>query len=370
MSRSVVASVMVLVSPALAGPLAPPAGPVGPTYKTLAEVQPRTAINPTNTPGDSGAVYRITQPGSYYLTGPITGAPSKSGILIAASDVDIDLAGFAVRGVVGAFNGITTQTAQSNIAIRNGTITGWPFSAVSVNASGGGANSVVEDLRCTSNGGQNIVVGANSRVARCAVANAGSYGIYAAAGGGVIESCTVTTAVSFGIIGISNCVVRDCIVSSVPGGSGILVSGGGVVDNCSVSGCGTGIYVESGALATHCTVRSNSGEGFFANAGSSVIACVAAGNGTGTALGAGIHTFGIDNRVEANNLTGNFRGIKGEGTGNLIVRNSASGNSIANWDIGAGNFGLFVNATSGGAFVGAAGGAALGSTDPWVNFSY
>ena len=56
----------------IAGPLTPPAGPVGPTYKTLSEVEPRTALNAANTPGDASNLFIISQPGSYYLTGPIS----------------------------------------------------------------------------------------------------------------------------------------------------------------------------------------------------------------------------------------------------------------------------------------------------------
>ena len=52
-------------SPAFSGSLTPPAGPVAPTPGP----EPRIAINATNTPGDADSVYRIAQPGSYYLTG-------------------------------------------------------------------------------------------------------------------------------------------------------------------------------------------------------------------------------------------------------------------------------------------------------------
>src|SRR5437868_1893082 len=55
----------------VAGPLNPPAGPVAPSYKTLTEVEPRIAVNATNTPGNSAYSYRITQQGSYYLTGDV-----------------------------------------------------------------------------------------------------------------------------------------------------------------------------------------------------------------------------------------------------------------------------------------------------------
>ena len=87
-----------------AGPLNPPAGPVTSTYKTLTEVEPRIAINATNTPGDaigdpSPSLFKITQPGSYYLTGNITGVEDTHGIEIVASGVTLDLNGFDLLGV-------------------------------------------------------------------------------------------------------------------------------------------------------------------------------------------------------------------------------------------------------------------------------
>src|SRR5262245_16845588 len=114
-----------------AGPLNPPLGGVAGTYKTLTEVEPRTAISPANTPGDADSVYRIAQPGSYYLTGNITGVTGKAGIEIAANNVTLDLGGFTLSGVSGALSGVTAPSIQTNITIRGGIIAGWPQSGVS-----------------------------------------------------------------------------------------------------------------------------------------------------------------------------------------------------------------------------------------------
>src|SRR5437868_7397499 len=94
---------------ALAGPLNPPAGPVTSSYKTLTEVEPRTAINAANTPGDSFSVFKITQPGSYYLTSGFAGVTGKTGILIASGGVTLDLNGFTIR--LGD-SGVTCSTAS------------------------------------------------------------------------------------------------------------------------------------------------------------------------------------------------------------------------------------------------------------------
>lgn len=63
-----------------AGDLNPPAGPVSPTHKTLTEIEPRTAISMANTPGDADSLFKITQPGSYYLTGNITASPAGTAL--------------------------------------------------------------------------------------------------------------------------------------------------------------------------------------------------------------------------------------------------------------------------------------------------
>ena len=68
-------------------------------------------MNATNTPGTATAVFKITQPGSYYLTGNI-GALSKSGIEIAANNVTLDLMGFNIQALFGAVKGITVDAAQ------------------------------------------------------------------------------------------------------------------------------------------------------------------------------------------------------------------------------------------------------------------
>ncbi|MCA9306586.1 MAG: hypothetical protein KDA16_08630 [Phycisphaerales bacterium] len=56
-------------------------------------------------------------------------------------------------------------------------------------------------------------------------------------------------------------------------------------------------------------------------------------------------------------------------SGNRVVRNTCSGNAT-NWIVAAGNVCLVVQAATGGAFSGNAGGTSPGALVPHTNFSY
>src|SRR4051812_8998727 len=71
------------------GSLTPPGAPA-PLFKTLQQVEPRTPI--------SSIPINITNSGSYYLTVNLTQTNNAAGITISASDVTIDLNGFALIG--------------------------------------------------------------------------------------------------------------------------------------------------------------------------------------------------------------------------------------------------------------------------------
>ena len=87
--------------------------------------------------------------------------------------------------------------------------------------------------------------------------------------------------------------------------------------------------------------------------------------------GAGVHVAGNDSRIEGNNCTGSDRGIYVDAAGNIIIKNTCSGNTI-NWDIAIGNaVAPIVSATTNGAAIsGNTYTGSLGSTDPNANFSY
>lgn len=395
--RMLVAALAVTALPqvVLAGPLTPPPGPVGPTNKTLSEVEPRVAINATNTPGDSDAtpsVFKITQPGSYYLTGNITGVTGKIGIEVASGGVTIDLNGFVLGGVPGSLAGIAcTESGMSSIAVRNGTIRGWGGAGVSFAAIGLVNNAQVSSLVVSGNGGGGIRAGYRCAVTECTVYSNTGIGI-SVGSDSTVSNCRVSGSTGDGINGTVSVTVTGC-VSNENTGSGIAISSGVITGCVANSNTLNGINNSAGGVITACVANHNGGHGFnlsygtisnstarnntlngiSVSSGCTILNNTCAANGVLDGVGAGIFATGNDNRIEGNNCMSADYGIRVTGIGNVIVRNSVSGNSTANWSISSSNvYGPIVDRTSpGSASVnGNAAADASGSTHPNANFTY
>ncbi len=293
---------------ARAGDLNPPAGPVTGTMKTLVEVEPRIAINATNTPGDADSLFKITQRGSYYLTGNIAGVAAKHGIEIVASGVTLDLNGFDLVGVAASLDGVSVSVFPlTNIAVVNGSVRNWGDEGVDLGTFS--ANTCrVEGVLASGNAGNGILTG---------------------------SGCTV-----------SNCTAYLNTANGIGAGAG-----------CTVSNCSTRANTFDGIVcSSSCVIRDNT--------------CTSNGNGAGD--GAGIHATSNANRIERNNCTDADRGIDVDVFGNIIVRNTCSGNTT-NWDIVANNvYGPIIDRTAPAspAVSGNSAASSLGSTDPNANFTY
>lgn len=312
-------------SGALAGPLDPPPEPIAPTAKPLAEVEPRTVINATNTPGDVDSVFRITQPGSNYLVGNVNGVAGKTGIEIASGNVTVDLNGFAVVGVPGTLAGIASN--GQGVIVRNGLVSNWGLAGIEMN---GTSSSLVEGIIARSNGSIGIRTGSNSVCRFCTAALNTTFGIIML-NGGSIEQCYAFDNGGNGFgLGFAS-TIRGCVARD-NNGDGIGATGQSTIVNCAAyDNDGTGINGANGSVVEACATFMNGADGIIAGDG-----CAIRGNVCTNNTGAGVHITSSDCRVEGNNCISNARGVDVDSAGNIIIRNTCSGNTT-NWDIVVGS---------------------------------
>jgi hypothetical protein len=293
LSFSLLSALMMLpVSIFAQGSLTPPGAPA-PTMKTLNQVEPRTIINATNTPGNGTNQFIISAPGSYYLTGNITGVSGKNCILINTSDVTLDLNGFSITGA--GLVGIKDGGSAVNITVRNGTIyAGAVGLDVSYNAGTGmkvGDRSMVRDCVANYNFGDNIVTGFNANVTHCTAVGANGYGINLQ---GVATDCVANLNSLYGIAAGNNSLVSRCAAAQNAGG-GISVGNGSTIAGCAASGNGSGSGTGNGiSTGTGCTVTDSTASnntvayGILANPGSTITNCTASYNTSAQSVSAGI----------------------------------------------------------------------------------
>ena len=369
-----VATPLALVAATLAvGDLNPPAGSVVATGKRLTELEPRTALSSANTPGDANSVFRITQPGSYYLTGNVSGASGFSGIEIASSNVTVDLNGFSLLGATGSIDGILVAAAGlRDIAIQNGTVSGWGDDGIDLVILS--TNNVrVQGVLASSNGGGGILCSSSFLIENCSAHQNGAGGIWTSSQG-VIRGCSATFNTNIGIWAGSGCVVENCNSSS-NAGEGYLAQSGSCVSNCTARlNDGNGIRANGTGYASisGCTVTENGGDGIQVGTSTLVARNVATQNGR-LAVGAGIRASGSLNRLEDNTCTANDKGIEVDAAANVVVRNTCAANTVNNWDIVPNNIcGPILDRTApaSAAILGSSGVSSLGSTDANANYSH
>jgi hypothetical protein len=258
------------------GSLTPPSAPA-PTMKTLAQIEPRTSI--------SSLPFTINTPGSYCVLSNLTGIAGTNGISVTASDVSIDLGGFALIGVPGAMDGI--NCTGDRLVVFNGTIRNWSSNGVNVS------------ITTRDDHFNNLIAFGN--------------GLGGIAGGG-------------------GALVEDCVVDG-NGGLGVQVGAGSIVRGCAIKNNTGGGFnhfsinnEKQGVLLSGCNFANNGGTAITLNVG-----CFATGNNIVGHSVAGMFVTGQGNRVEANHFNGNNIALEmGSGSSsNLVVRNSFQANTNA-----------------------------------------
>lgn len=325
------------------GDLNPPSGAVAATGKRLTEIEPRIPISAITTPGDTDSVFRIAQPGSYYLTGNVFVGVGKNGIEIASNQVTLDLNGFEIVGGLGSLDGITGSAFGLNI--RNGSIHGLGGDGVDF-ATGLSAVGVLAGLKVYSNIGDGIACYENFVIRDCVARSNGLNGFRVDYGGSV-----------------TNCVAVYNDLAGIDGGQSVVIS------ECSSNYNVIGIDASNSCTVSGCTTVFNSGDGIRVGSDGIILSNVCDSNGNG-GDGAGIHCVFSDSRIEGNNCTDNDRGVDVDIAGNLVVRNTCASNTVS-WDIVAGNaIGPIVQTSASLAVVGNTAASSLGSADPNANFTY
>ncbi len=297
---------LLLCGSALAqGPLTPPGAP-GETMKTLAQVEPRTPI--------PALPFTISTPGSYYVTTNLTVA-SGDGITIGASEVTLDLMGFALQGGGSGF-GVYVNAAVTNVSVGNGTLLRWNTGVLAIQCNRGRFERITSS-QCGADG---FTIGADNLLRDCAALSCDDDGFDARGDRNVFERCRAVGCAYSGFYMLykKEGVLRGCEAydSTVSSGGGIMVGDQFTVEDCTVSG-NAGDGLQGGS---RCIIRGNTSRS----------------NGFASGSGFNVHLTGTSNEVVDNVSVDGRVGLQADGAYNRVAGNTVRGNTY-NYSFAAGN---------------------------------
>lgn len=289
----------------------------------------------------------IAAPGTYVLDANLIGTAGMDGITVNGDDIIIDLCGHMLLGP--GDRAIVTANNSRGIEVRNGRIEGWDLGGVELDD-----EARVRHLRVRNCEGRSIVVGEQSLVEDCSVTAAKEAGI-SVESASIVTRCFVQGIGGDPTLGITlgrSCVARDnvvrlCDVGIASGSScrisdctvadaGTLGIGSGfndVITDCTVEQSSRGIRLQNATTLSRCRVIGSTADGIWVTGNDTLIERNASiGNG-----GAGACVSGLRNRIEDNVLNGNATGLTVNGLKNLVIGNTATGNTIADFQIPSGN---------------------------------
>jgi hypothetical protein len=333
------------------GSLTPPGAP-GPTMKTLAQIEARTPVDATNTPGNANAQYVITQPGSYYLTGNLVGATNGSaGILIQATDAVLDLNGFELLGTSNIGVGIVISGfGARNIVIRNGSLRNW-----NTGISGDYCdNGELDDLRVYGSENDGFNLRNSWSIKRCTAMGCVNGAGVQLGDSGVLTDCVLSSNYD-GLFGGKGFLVSRCLAAT-NSNDGFVLTDDYNVSQCTAYSSGhNGFTLGKHGQIRDCTAYTNSATGISALVFAQVKGCSADANSNGIVVAddsvvvdnqaggngnSGITSSGAGSRLDGNQTPNNGAyGIDslGGGGADIIIRNTSSGNATANYYPTSGN---------------------------------
>ncbi|TVQ64502.1 MAG: right-handed parallel beta-helix repeat-containing protein [Phycisphaerales bacterium] len=220
-----------------------------------------------------------------------------------------------------------------------------------------GDSTVLQECVASGNGQIGIIVRKASTISGCTAWQNDSHGILASQCSTIIGCAAYENTLS-GFVSIF---------------SGTAQDGEVLISECIASANGRyGFECRAGGMISGCVARRNFRHGFYVQYSTDVRECRAVQNGVDT-TSAGffcINSAGtrLSNNTSFSNPVG-FQASTGSSTGGFLHGNIARANTT-NWIINATNRAFVVNSTPNTEISGNNGGTPIGSTEPWVNFTF
>lgn len=136
---------------------------------STADAAGRIEINQASVESSGGFPHTITSPGSYVLTGALTAPNDTTAILLATSEVVLDLNGFSISGgasctqgdcpsgLAGGILSLSQTQHGHRTTVRNGVVRGFAGDCIRL-----GSQARIDDVLVSECGRRGIVVGAGS----------------------------------------------------------------------------------------------------------------------------------------------------------------------------------------------------------------